>query len=192
MCGAEPDVVEAEVFAAASRSLLARLNYTSHIPCNGVEEPKSTESARARRSSSCSGGPRALSSGSAPSPETSVQRVSAGPSPGRAGPPWPIRTFSPPPPGRDRVDVPHPTADPQLFALSDEQLVEAGWRVVDAGLRAFLASSRLADLAGDEAGLRRLGLILGGDVGIVQDRVAIASTQCRIPGPMSRRRSRLR
>ena len=24
-------------------SLLARLNYTSHIPCNGVEEPKSTE-----------------------------------------------------------------------------------------------------------------------------------------------------
>ena len=26
------------------RSLLTRLNYTSHIPCNGVEEPKSTES----------------------------------------------------------------------------------------------------------------------------------------------------
>jgi hypothetical protein len=29
-----------EVFAAANRSLLARLHYTSHIPCNGVEEPK--------------------------------------------------------------------------------------------------------------------------------------------------------
>ena len=33
------------MFAAFNRSLLTRLNYTSHIPCNGVEEPKSTEMA---------------------------------------------------------------------------------------------------------------------------------------------------
>ena len=37
-------VVEAEVFTAANGALLTRLNYTSHIPCNGVEEPKSVES----------------------------------------------------------------------------------------------------------------------------------------------------
>src|SRR3989454_4750164 len=36
----EPGVLEAEVFAAANTALLARLNYTSHIPSNGVEEPK--------------------------------------------------------------------------------------------------------------------------------------------------------
>jgi PmbA protein len=41
---AQPGVSEVEVFAAANASLLARLNYTSHIPCNGVEEPKSAES----------------------------------------------------------------------------------------------------------------------------------------------------
>ena len=35
----QPAVVEAEVFAAANSALLTRLNYTSHIPCNGVEEP---------------------------------------------------------------------------------------------------------------------------------------------------------
>ena len=40
----QPDVREAEVFVAANSALLTRLNYTSHIPCNGVEEPKSTES----------------------------------------------------------------------------------------------------------------------------------------------------
>jgi len=40
---AQPGVIEAEVFVADNRSLLTRLNYTSHIPCNGVEEPKSTE-----------------------------------------------------------------------------------------------------------------------------------------------------
>ena len=39
----EPGIQEAEVFAASNRSLLARLCHTSHIPCNGVEEPKSTE-----------------------------------------------------------------------------------------------------------------------------------------------------
>ena len=41
---AQGDVSEVEVFAAANGSLLTRLNYTSHIPCNGVEEPKSVES----------------------------------------------------------------------------------------------------------------------------------------------------
>src|SRR4026207_722980 len=40
---AQPDISEVEVFAAANGSLLARLNYTSHIPCNGVEEPKSVD-----------------------------------------------------------------------------------------------------------------------------------------------------
>ena len=39
----QPGIREGEVFAASNRSLLTRLNYTSHIPCNGVEEPKSTE-----------------------------------------------------------------------------------------------------------------------------------------------------
>jgi PmbA protein len=41
---AQPDISEVEVFAAANGSLLTRLNYTSHIPCNGVEEPKSVDS----------------------------------------------------------------------------------------------------------------------------------------------------
>ncbi|HEX9420659.1 MAG TPA: hypothetical protein VGA81_16510, partial [Methylomirabilota bacterium] len=40
---AQDGVREAEVFAADNRTLLTRLNYTSHIPCNGVEEPKSAE-----------------------------------------------------------------------------------------------------------------------------------------------------
>jgi len=41
---ARPDVLEVAVFVAANAALLTRLNYTSHIPCNGVEEPKSVES----------------------------------------------------------------------------------------------------------------------------------------------------
>ena len=41
---AQPDVAEAEVFASANGNLTVRLNYTSRIPSNGVEEPKSLES----------------------------------------------------------------------------------------------------------------------------------------------------
>jgi len=37
----QEDIEEAEVFVSANGVLLTRLNYTSHIPCNGVEEPKS-------------------------------------------------------------------------------------------------------------------------------------------------------
>ena len=39
----QADVAEVEVFASAGANLTVRLNYTSHIPSNGVEEPKSTE-----------------------------------------------------------------------------------------------------------------------------------------------------
>lgn len=41
---AQDDVDQAEVFASANGNLTVRLNYTSHIPSNGVEEPKSVES----------------------------------------------------------------------------------------------------------------------------------------------------
>ena len=41
----EPEVSEVEVFASANCALLARLAYASHVPSNGVEEPKSTEMA---------------------------------------------------------------------------------------------------------------------------------------------------
>src|SRR5260370_30173111 len=71
--------------------------------------------------------------------------------------------------------------DPALLAISDAQLVESGWKVLQGGLRAFLASGSLADLAGSEADLRGLGLILGGDVTIVQESMAIASSQMPEP-----------
>src|SRR4029077_11747271 len=66
--------------------------------------------------------------------------------------------------------------DPRLLDLDDEDLVGVGWRVGAGALQTFTASRRLAELAGTEDGLRRLGLLLGGDVTVVQERVAIVST----------------
>ena len=39
----QEDIKEAEAFISANGVLHTRLNYTSHIPCNGLEEPKSVE-----------------------------------------------------------------------------------------------------------------------------------------------------
>jgi len=175
---AQPSVREAEVFASFNRSLLARLNYTSNIDCNGVEEPKSTEMYGLGIQAvfdSPDGG--RVGFGSEPS-DLSVDGARRALDKARRAAVHDPEFRSLPEPSREaRTLVAY--HDPALLAVTDDQLVEAGWKVTTGGLRTFLASSQLAELAGTEAGLKRLGLILGGDVTILQERIAIAST--RIP-----------
>ena len=171
----QAEIEEAEVFAAVNGQLLARLNYTSHIPSNGVEEPKSTESYGLGLQVAFKGpdGPR-IGFGAEPSDLTpaGVERALA--KARRAAVRDPEFTSLPRPTGeRRRLARYH---DPRLLDLGDEELVGLGWREVSGALRTFIASSRLAELAGSEEGIRKLGLILGGDVTILQERVAIAST----------------
>jgi predicted Zn-dependent protease len=168
-------VREVEAFVSANAALLARLNYTSHIPCNGVEEPKSVDAygLGLHVVFDGPGGPR----------------VGFGSEPGDLSPGGVARAFDKARRAAvadpDFVSLPRPPAaprtlrdyhDPALMRVEDERLVEAGWTIVHGALRTFLASSRLADLAESEAALRRLGLIVGGDVTILQERMAIAST----------------
>lgn len=170
-----PDLEEAEVFAAANGQLLTRLNYTSHIPSNGVEEPKSTEAygIGVQAVFRAPDGPR-IGFGSEPS-DLSLAGVERALAKARRGAVRDPEFASLPRPTGEprRLQAYH---DPRLLELGDEELVAAGWREVSGALRTFMASSRLAELAGSEERLRRLGLILGGDVTILQERVAIAST----------------
>ncbi len=172
---AQPDVREAEVFVADNRALLARLNYTSHIPCHGVEEPKST-GARGVGLRVVLGGPDGprvgFGSEATDLGPAGVERALARARRGAVADPQFV-SLPRPAPGGPVLAGYH---DPALMALDDAGLVEAGWRVVQAGLRAFLASSRLARLAGSDEGLRALGLILGGDVTVLQERIAVVST----------------
>jgi predicted Zn-dependent protease len=172
---AEPGVREVEVFAASNAHLLARLAYTSHIPCNGVEEPKST-------SAHGLGLQIVLEHPEGP-------HIGFGSEAGDLGPAGARRALA-----RARaaavadphfVSLPRPTGesrtldgyhDPELMRIADERLVEAGWTVVQGALRAFLTSPDLAAIAGSEEALASLGLILGGDVSIVQERMAVVST----------------
>lgn len=172
---AQPGVREVEVFAAANASLIARLNYTSHIPCNGVEEPKSTES-RGLGLQVVFDGPdgRRIGFGSEPA-DLSVRGAERALAKARRAAVADPDFVSLPRPGRERRTLAN-YHDPRLLALDDRALVEVGWTVVHGALRAFLASSRLASLAPTEEALRRLGLILGGDVTVLQERIAVAST----------------
>jgi PmbA protein len=173
---AEPDVREAEVFVAANGTLLTRLNYTSHIPCNGVEEPKSVESygLGVQVVLDGPGGARRIGFGSEPS-DLSAAGARRALAKARAA-----AVVDP-----EFVSLPRPTGeqrtlgdyhDPELMTISDERLVECGWTIVNGALRTFMSSSRLAALAGGDERLRKLGLILGGDVTILQERVAVVST----------------
>jgi predicted Zn-dependent protease len=171
----QPGVREVEALAAANATLLTRLCYTSHIPSNGVEEPKSTESHGLGLQVVFDGpdGPR-LGFGSEPNDlgPSGVERALA-----KARQ---AAVFDP-----EFVSLPRPTGekrtlsnyhDPLLMAVDDERLVECGWRIVSGALRTFMTSPRLLDLAGGADALARLGLIVGGDVTILQERIALAST----------------
>lgn len=172
----QPGVLEAEVFVAANGALLTRLNYTSHIPCNGVEEPKSTDS--------CGIGIQAVFDapdgrrvgfGSEPSDLTAAGAERALARARRGAVADPEFVSLPRPSGEPRALTGY--HDPRLMEVDDASLVGAGWTIVGGALRTFMASGRLAALAEGDEGLRRLGLIVGGDVTILQERIAIVSTR---------------
>src|SRR5262245_20210678 len=166
---AQPGVREVEVFVAANASLLTRLCYTSHIPCNGVEEPKSTES-RGIGIQAVFESPEGplLGFGSEPADlgERGAERALAKARAAAVRDPEFVSLPRPRPEPRTLFDY----DDSRLMSLDDASLVEAGWKIVGGGLRAFTASSRLAELAGGDQGLRALGLILGGDVTVLLER----------------------
>jgi PmbA protein len=171
---AQPGIREVEVFAASNRSLLTRLNYTSHIPCNGVEEPKSTEmyGLGLQVVFEAPDGPR-IGFGSEPSDLSVEGVVRALEKARRAAVHDPEFRSLPRASSESRTLIDY--HDPRLLEITDAELVEAGWKIITGGLGGFVASSRLAELGGQEQ-LNQLGLILGGDVTILQERMAIAST----------------
>src|SRR3989449_7125588 len=170
-----PAVVEAEVFAAANSALLTRLNYTSHIPCNGVEEPKSTESyGLGIQAVFDAPDGRRIGFGSEPSDLTPAGAERALAKARKAAVADPEFVSLP-----ARSAAPRALAnyhDPRLMEIDDESLVEAGWKITGGALRTFTASSRLANLAHhDDDALRRLGLIVGGGGAVLTEPIAAAS-----------------
>ena len=173
---AQADVAEAEVFASANTNMTIRLNYTSHIPSNGVEEPKSVESFGLglrvvfRHQSGLKTG-----FGSEPT-DLSIGGVRRALEKARLGAVLDREFVSlPRAPGKrnGQAAVPH---DPAIMGLTNPRLLKTGWQMVDRALETFASSEELLNLAGSRERLPDLGLILGGDLVLLQERMAIAST----------------
>ena len=182
---AQTDVEAVEVFASADANLTTRLNYTSHIPSNGVEEPKSAESyGLGLRVVFRPGadGERRTGFGSEPndlSPEGARRaldkaRTGAVADPEFVSLPKPDELIAGPSPaeeGRDAVSY-----DPAIMDVDSARLVGTGWRMLDRALDIFGSAEDLVSLAGQPDRIPELGLILGGDVVLLQSRMAVAST----------------
>ena len=170
----QPDIAEAEVFASANGNLTVRLNYTSRIPSNGVEEPKSLESYGVGIRVAFNT-PEGLKTGFGGEPaDLSLEGVKRALEKARRGAVL----------DKEYVSLPKPTGetptltryhDPAVMRVGNRRMVQAGWQTVERALEAFSSSEDLLNLAGSRQGIRDLGLILGGDVVMLQERMAIGS-----------------
>ena len=163
------DILDAEVFASANKILTCRINYTSHLPCNGLEEPKSiqTQGVGLRLAFKESGGttvgfgqetgsvsPEAIQSAYTKAKEGAVHD--------------PDFHGLPAPDGEERTLVNY--HDESILHISDETLVATGWKTIHSALEEYGRSPLVQEQNPDE-----LGLILGGDVTIIQEKIVIAS-----------------
>jgi hypothetical protein len=149
----QPDVTEVEVFASAGSNLTVRLNYTSHIPSNGVEEPKSTEGyglgIRATFRT-----PNGIKTGFGSEPtDLSVAGAERALEKARAGAVADPKFVSLPKldsPQRPASKEQEPLAnyDPALMRIGGKGLVDAGWSMMHRALDTFQSSEDLMGLAG--------------------------------------------
>ena len=170
----QPDIAEAEVFASANGNLTVRVNYTSRIPSNGVEEPKSLESYGLSIRVAIST-PEGLKTGFGSEPtDLSIEGVKRALEKARKGAVL----------DKEYVSLPIPTGqapslrsyhDPSIMRVSNNRMVQTGWQTVERALEVFISSEDLLNLAGSPQGIKDLGLILGGDVVMLQERMAIGS-----------------
>ncbi|MGQ9546952.1 MAG: TldD/PmbA family protein [Dehalococcoidia bacterium] len=169
----QPDIKSAQVFASANNRLWARLNYTSHIPCNGVEEPKSVDD-YGIGIQIVMDGPNGMMVGfGSEERDLSQEGVKLALEKAKQGAIADPEFRCLPQPTSEKRSLFH-YHDPMIMSMTDEALVEAGWKVLDGAMSTFLNSEKLKRMAGNKI-LSDLGLIVGGDLTILQERMAIAS-----------------
>ncbi len=169
---AQKDVREAEIFVSCNGILHCRLNYTSHLPCNGVEEPKSVANygIGIRVVLQAPEGEGVLVGfGSEPN-DISLDGVQLALEKARRGAVADPEFVSLPRPTGEMRRL-HAYHDPRIMELKDQELVDLGWQIIRQGLKAFQSAELLLDRDPQE-----LALILGGDVTVLQERMAIVSS----------------
>jgi PmbA protein len=158
------EVAAFEIYCASAEHRIARLNYTSDIPCRGVEELKSLAVEGFQLRIQCSN-PHEVGTASEAA-ELSLKAVARALSRAHR-----TAVVDPNFPGfpaslqRARAKACEPG---DLGRAGDGALVESAWAVVAGAGRRFARS--------DAASSARPGLVVGGDITIVRDRMALAGS----------------
>lgn len=173
----DPEVTQGVAYASANSRVIGRLVYTSHFPCNGVEEPKSSEDFGVciQACFETRDGKRLVGAGQEPndlSPEAWTQalekaRRDAAEDPDFVSFPDPNDFETPP-------DV-IPYHDEQLFHLSSEEeaelLARISWGALAGAMEEFTPYLKKTGQSAESA-----GLIVSGDNFLIRERMAVANT----------------
>jgi hypothetical protein len=165
----ERDLADFEVYCSSSEQLVIRLNYTSDIPCQGIEDAKSENAnglairiVTRRDPRECG---HAFEAG-----EFALATVRRALERARASAVVDPHFPGLPPSSESKVGTPRAST---AMAARGEQLVSAGWDVLHGAIERFTR------YAGNDA--RGFGFILGGDITLNKERVAVAGS--RLPQP---------
>jgi PmbA protein len=167
LLGRERDLAEFEVYCASAEHRVARLAYTSDIPCRGVEELKShiadgfTVRIVMRRDAREIGTATEAADLSLEALRAALERARSA---ALVDPHFPGLPKTPRKLARDRAGA----LVSSLMRAGDDALVEAAWRIVGGALDAFTPPAAMRG--------QPPGLVLGGDVSIMRDRMALASS----------------
>jgi PmbA protein len=175
MLGRERDLAEFEIYCASAEHRVARLVYTSDIPCRGVEELKShladgfTVRIVMRRDAREIGVATEAGDLSLEALRAALERARSA---ALVDPHFPGLPRTPSDTPRKLAHSSADTAAGGLIRAGDGALVESAWRIVGGALDAFtppLAAERTIETPSP-------GLVLGGDVSMMRDRMALASS----------------
>ncbi|MCF6157104.1 MAG: TldD/PmbA family protein [wastewater metagenome] len=159
----QKDVADAEIFASWNEHITVRMNYTSDIPCNGIHEPKSTQTSGiglfvvfhtgkqtkvAYGSVSQNLTPKGISEAFQKAKKNIIHD--------------PDFISLPVPAGKPLLEKYH---DPAVMEISDEAIVDLGWQGLQGALTEY-SQQQFTE-----------SIIIGGDITIMKERMAIVNTK---------------
>ena len=169
----QPEIKSAQVFASANNRLWTRLNYTSHIPCNGLEEPKSTDDYGIGIQIVLDSPDGTMVGFGSEERDLSLEGVKLALEKAKQGAIVDPEFQCLPQATREKRCL-FQYHDPMIMGITNQGLVEAGWKILDGAIGSFLGSETLRSVASNKT-LNDLGLIIGGDLSVLQERMAIGS-----------------
>jgi hypothetical protein len=169
----QPEIKSAQVFASANNRLWTRLNYTSHIPCNGLEEPKSTDDYGIGIQIVLDSADGTKVGFGSEERDLSLEGVKLALQKAKQGA-IVDPEFHCLPQATDEERRLFQYHDPMIMGITNQGLVEGGWKILDGAIDSFLGSETLRGMASGKT-LNDLGLIVGGDLTILQERMAVSS-----------------